>query len=144
MELTKGNGMNKILSNWDDYIHYALVAIALGTLAITVVSCIGGASSEQKVTAQLNKIHALTSDERGLLQTNAKAFFEKEFPVVDGADIKKVRGTFLECRPSDSNFNGLATCKGLVPQVKGGFQEVTRYCGYQPVLVGCSDEDTVK
>jgi len=75
---------------------------------------------------------------------NAKTFFEKEFPVIVNGQRSTDRGVFLECRPSDSNFNGLVTCKGQVPQINGGFREITRYCGYTPDLVGCSDEDTVK
>lgn len=112
--------------------------------AVMLIGC-GSQSAEQKISKQVTKnIHALTADERPLAQTNAKAFFEKEFPVQarDGS-LSKERGSFLECRPSDSNFNGLVTCKGLVPQLNGGFKEVTRYCGYRKELVGCSDEDTV-
>lgn len=122
---------------------YSAILVAL--LAASMTAC-APKSAEEKVQDQISeKVHALTADERMLVQTNAKQFFEKEFPVQgsDGA-LTKERGAFLECRPSDSNFNGLATCKGLVPQFNGGFKEVTRYCGYTPKLVGCSDEDTVK
>lgn len=95
-------------------------------------------TAEQKIEDNVNSgVHALTVDERPMAQMNAKAFYEKEFPVEHDGTLTRERGAFLECRPSDSNFNG------LVPQRKGGFQEVTRYCGYRKELVGCSDQDTV-
>lgn len=126
------------------YAVLALVAVGL----LLLFSCVGCSekSAEQRVTEQVKeKVHALTADERQLAQTNAKSYFEKEFPVQPtGGPLGKERGAFLECRPSDSNFNGLVTCKGMVPQFAGGFKETTRYCGYTPQLVGCSDEDTVK
>lgn len=121
-----------------------LFAAALMAGVVCLTAC-GSKTAEEKIAQQITQnVHALTSDERPLAQTNAKAFFEKEFPVQtkDGS-LTKERGQFLECRPSDSNFNGLVTCKGLVPQLAGGFKEVTRYCGYRKELVGCSDEDTV-
>ena len=117
---------------------------AVMVAALFLAAC-GSKTAEEKISTQISQnVHALTADERPLAQTNAKAFFEKEFPVQakDGS-LSKERGSFLECRPSDSNFNGLVTCKGLVPQLNGGFKEVTRYCGYRKELVGCSDEDTV-
>lgn len=119
-----------------------LIAIAI---AGTFLAACGSKTADEKIAKQVTEnMHALTADERPLAQTNAKAFFEKEFPVQtkDGS-MSKERGSFLECRPSDSNFNGLVTCKGILPQLNGGFKEVTRYCGYRPELVGCSDEDTV-
>lgn len=123
---------------------YSVLLAAL--MASVVMMGCSDQTTEEKIQTQISeKVHALTADERTMVQTNAKQFFEKEFPVQtqDGA-LSKERGVFLECRPSDSNFNGLATCKGMVPQFNGGFKEVGRYCGYTPKLVGCSDEDTVK
>lgn len=119
-----------------------LVAAMAGIVALT--AC-GKQTADEKIVQQVTQnVHALTADERPLAQTNARAFFEKEFPVqTQSGSLTKERGSFLECRPSDSNFNGLVTCKGLVPQLSGGFKEVTRYCGYRKELVGCSDEDTV-
>ena len=117
--------------------------LAVVIIGLSVTAC-GSKSAEDKIVQQVTEsVHALTADERPLAQANAKAFFEKEFPVQKDGSLGKERGSFLECRPSDSNFNGLVTCKGLVPQVAGGFKEVTRYCGYRKELVGCSDEDTV-
>lgn len=113
-------------------------------VSLVLVAC--GKTADEKINKQINEnIHALTADERPLAQANAKAFYEKEFPVHQDktGPLTKERGSFLECRPSDSNFNGLVTCKGLVPQINGGFKEVTRYCGYRKELVGCSDEDTM-
>ena len=119
--------------------------ILIVALAAVFVSACSSKSGEEKIRQQVTEnMHALTADERPLAQTNAKAYFEKEFPVQgkDGS-LSKERGAFLECRPSDSNFNGLVTCRGMVPQFNGGFKEVTRYCGYRKELTGCSDEDTV-
>lgn len=102
-------------------------------------------SNEDKIKQQMTEaVHSLNPEERVLAEINAKQYFEKEFPVVKGDSITKVNGAFLECRPSDSNFNGLVTCRGKVPQDGGGFKDVTRYCGYTKTLVGCSDQDTVK
>ncbi len=115
--------------------------------AITaLLSACSGQTAEQKIAAQIQeKTHSLTADERPRATANAKSYYEKEFTVISGNGQRGLeRGVFLECRPSDSNFNGLVTCKGQVPQINGGFKEVTRYCGYTPTLVGCSDEDTVK
>lgn len=110
----------------------ALVAIGL--------SACGGKSADEKIKEQVKeKTHALNPDERIRAEINAKKFFEREWATAAGA-----RGQLNECRPSDSNFNGLVTCSGMVPQPGGGYKEVKRYCGYTPDLVGCSDEDTVK
>jgi protein involved in sex pheromone biosynthesis len=104
-------------------------------------------SAGDKIKEQISeKVHALTADERQLAETNAKQFFNREFPQqqADGS-MGAARGVFLDCRPSDSNYNGLVTCHGVMPQVKGGFNDkAMRFCGYTPKLVGCSDEDTVK
>lgn len=122
-----------------------LMTTLLILVATAALAACGKQTSEQKITRQIeDNVHALTPDERTLAQTNAKAYYEKEFPVERNGKLDRERGAFLECRPSDSNFNGLVTCKGMVPQPAGGFKEVTRYCGYMPKLVGCSDEDTVK
>ena len=122
-----------------------IIAQVLSAIALTVaLSGCNTKTAEDKIKAQVEQgVHSLTADERPRAQANAKAYYEKEFPVVVNGQITKERGSFLECRPSDSNFNGLVTCKGLVPQTAGGFKEMTRYCGYTPTLVGCSDEDTV-
>jgi len=96
---------------------------------------------EQKVQQQLSSIHALTDVERNLATANAKEYFERDWPTNDG---KKLRGTLISCRPSDSNANGLVTCTGYVGHLdEGRLVERTQYCGYRPELVGCSDKDTV-
>ena len=119
-------------------------AIVLIAAMLALAAC-GSQTAEEKIQAQIkDKVHALTADERPRATANAKSYFEKEFPVIVNGQRVSDRGVFLECRPSDSNFNGLVTCKGQVPNLQGGFKEVTRYCGYTPELVGCSDEDTVK
>ncbi|MGX0136327.1 hypothetical protein [Cupriavidus metallidurans] len=116
-----------------------IAAVAL--MAIAVLSGCKEQTPEEKIKAQTqDKVHALTADERQRAQINGKQFFEKEWKTPAGLE----RGALNECRPSDSNYNGLVTCTGMVPQITGGYKEVKRYCGYTPELVGCSDEDTVK
>lgn len=120
-------------------------AMLFALIAAFGLTACGPQSAEEKIAAATKDgTHSLTADERPRAQANAKTFFEKEFPVQqrDGS-LGRERGVFLECRPSDSNFNGLVTCKGQVPQMNGGFKETTRYCGYTPELVGCSDEDSM-
>lgn len=119
----------------------ALVAVA----SLALMGC-SKQTQEQKVLAQIkDNQHALNAEERQLAQVNAEQYFNKEFPVAktDGT-LGRARGAFLECRPSDSNANGMVTCRGKVPADGGGFQDQTRYCGYRPELVGCSDVDMVK
>lgn len=122
------------------------ITVCLSFLLAFALSACGEKTTEQKIQQQITeKVHALTADERLAAQTNAKQFFEKEYPQrrADGS-IGRERGFFNECRPSDSNANGLVTCFGKVPTIGGGYEDVKRYCGYRPELVGCSDEDTVK
>ena len=116
--------------------HSLSLLAAMATL--TLAAC-GEKSSADKVEAQLSKVHALTDNERALAEANAKRFFEQPWAPAGGT-----KGQFIGCRPSDSNYNGLVTCTGFVPQANGSMPEVKRYCGYRPDLVGCSDEDTVK
>lgn len=119
--------------------------IAISFIAL-LTACQPAQTADEKIKAQmLDSQHALTADERILAEINAKQFFEKNFPQQkqDGSMIE-VRGYFTECRPSDSNFNGLVTCQGKVPNINGGFQDVKRYCGYRKELVGCNDVDAVK
>lgn len=121
------------------------LVVGLIISSVFALTACGSKTAEEKITEQVqDSVHALTSEERPLAEINAKAYYDKEFPVQKGDDLVNIRGRFLECRPSDSNFNGMVTCKGLVPQTRGGFAEVTRYCGYRKELVGCSDVDTVK
>jgi len=120
-----------------------IVTVAVATF-ISLSGC-SDKSAQEKIDEQVSEaVHSLTAEERVLAEINAKQYFEKEFPTVSGDTIKKVNGAFLECRPSDSNFNGMVTCRGKVPVDNGGFSDVTRYCGYTKALVGCSDQDTVK
>jgi protein involved in sex pheromone biosynthesis len=122
-----------------------ILSIAILASALFIQGC-SQQTNEQRIREQITqKVHALGADERLQAQTNAKQFFEKEWPQKkqDGS-IGRERGFWNECRPSDSNANGLVTCFGKVPTLGGGFEDVKRYCGYRPELVGCSDEDTVK
>lgn len=89
-------------------------------------------------------VHNLTADEKRRAEIHAAAFYDAEHPGgVDaaGALVKK-KGSFQSCRPQDSNSNGLVTCNGMLPDLKGGFVAVTRYCGYEKDgVIGCSDKD---
>lgn len=117
----------------------SLIVAAFAAAAALSLSACGSKTAEQKVASQVAQVHPLSADERGRAETNAKRFFEKQWLNADNA-----RGQFNECRPSDSNYNGLVTCFGFIPKAGGGYQEIKRYCGYTPELTGCSDEDTVK
>lgn len=96
-------------------------------------------TAEQKVSSQTAKVYALNADERNLAKINSTSYFEREW-----VQAKGNRGQHVSCRPSDSNFNGLVSCTGMMPQPDGTYKEKKLYCGYRPELVGCSDEDTVK
>ena len=123
----------------------AVIACIGFSAAMTMTAC-SKATPEDKIKTQITeRVHALNADERLAAQTNAKQFFEKAWPVKDrDGSVKRESGFFNECRPSDSNSNGLVTCFGKVPNINGGFEDVKRYCGYHPELVGCSDDDTIK
>lgn len=125
----------------------ALLAFAI-TMSLSLVACGEKKTAQEKVTENLKSgtIHALTADERQLAETNAKQFFNRSFPNGKDAagELTTAKGMWLDCRPSDSNSNGLVTCHGILPKMGGGFDDkAARYCGYRPELVGCSDEDTV-
>ena len=104
----------------------------------------GGPSAETQVKSQLAKVHPLSDKERALADAGAKKYFNHPWPTNDPAK-KTVDGSFIACRPSDSNYNGFVSCTGYKPSVEtGALSEITMYCGYREDLVGCSDQDTVK
>jgi hypothetical protein len=111
----------------------------LVVLAVFAIAACSQKSADQKVADQVSKVYPLNADERNMASINAKQFFEKEWLPAGGK-----RGQVISCRPTDSNYNGLVSCTGFIPQQNGSFAEVKRYCGYKPEVVGCSDEDTVK
>jgi hypothetical protein len=121
--------------------------ILLACAIATLLSACSKQSVEERVKDNItNGVHALTAEERQLAETNAKQFYNRSFPNGKDAvgELTTAKGMFLDCRPSDSNANGLVTCHGIMPKLNGGFDDKsTRYCGYRPELVGCSDEDTV-
>jgi outer membrane murein-binding lipoprotein Lpp len=123
---------------------FALIA-SVAVAAFALSAC-GQKTAEQKVDDQTSKVHALTAEERQLAENNAKQFFNREFPQMQAeGKMGSARGVWLDCRPSDSNWNGLVTCHGMMPLVNGGFNDkAVRYCGYTAKLTGCSDEETVK
>ena len=113
----------------------ALMALPLG-------AC-GGSnkSAEEQVKDQTSKLYKLTDEERSLATANAKKYFEQTWPVNGG---KTVQGKLINCRPTDSNKNGLVSCTGYIADVNtGNLVEKTVYAGYRPDLVGVSDQDTV-
>lgn len=124
---------------------YLMTASAL--LAMCLLSACSKPSVEERVKQNITEgVHALGAEERQLAETNAKQFFNRSFPNGKDAagELTTAKGMFLDCRPSDSNANGMVTCHGIMPKMTGGFDDkTTRYCGYRPELVGCSDEDTV-
>jgi hypothetical protein len=115
----------------------------VGVLMIISTGC-GGNTPQQEAKEQLSKVHPLTDEERNLAISNAKSFFNRPWPTnVEGQ--KSINGSFINCRPSDSNNNNYVSCSGYKPNVNSGaLEEITMYCGYKPELVGCSNEDTVK
>lgn len=119
-----------------------LTTLIFTALILTgLAACSEKQNTEQRVQQQLSSQHALTDEERSLAKANAKEYFEHAWPNNAG---KTVQGTFISCRPTDSNANGLVTCTGYVGDINtGNLVERTQYCGYRKELVGCSDKDTV-
>ena len=107
-----------------------------------VTACAEPKSVEQKIEDSQAKVYNLTPDERNMAKTNAKAYFEQ--PRIEASGKT---GTMTECKPSDSNTNGLVSCFGMVPKpdkinsdgtvVPQGYVEEKRYCGYRPEKIGC-------
>jgi hypothetical protein len=113
-----------------------ILAILAFTLLTTACS---RQTPEEKIRiATEERVYALNADERLRSQSNAKAYFEKEWVIAGNQ-----RGQLNECRPTDSNTNGFVSCSGSVPNPNGGYKEQKRYCGYTPKVVGCSDVDGV-
>ena len=127
--------------------HFAFyIALFAVLAAVVLMTGCGKETTEERIQKQITEsVHSLSADERNLAQTNAKQFYEKPWPArnPDGS-IGMANGYWSECRPSDSNANGMVTCFGKVPQIAGGFADVKRFCGYRKELVGCSDVDNVK
>ncbi len=79
-------------------------AIYVMALALLLVAC-EQQSGEQKVKETTAKVLALDADQRSLAAINAKSYFEREW-----IQAGNNRGQFVNCRPSDSNFNGMVSC----------------------------------
>lgn len=114
--------------------------ISLGFLALAVVltACNSG-TPEQQIKRQESLVKVLTPEENALAAANAKAYFEQMWPTNEGKDKK---GKFINCRPTDSNANGLVSCSGYVVDTDGVLQTATVYGRY--FGQGVSDQDTVK
>lgn len=109
----------------------------IAALVVMVLAACGPAVSE---------IHNLTPDESRRAQTHAEAYFnaERAAGVDASGQLLKKKGSFLACRPQDSNSNDLVTCTGMVPDMQGGFRLATMYCGYNTgsnAILGCNDKD---
>ena len=89
-----------------------------------------------------DSVYALSAEEKQRAGVNAQAYFRNAaWPVQEeGKDVNKT-GIFNNCRPTDSNANGKVSCSGKTPAYKGGYQDVTMYCGYNGKIDGCSDKD---
>jgi hypothetical protein len=110
--------------------------IALSTLA---VGC-SAPTSEERVEQQVANVYTLTPEEFDMAKSNAKAYFEKAWKMDDGTTLT---GLMSFCRPTDSNFNGIVTCVGQVPNsATKGFQETKIYAYYK--TQGVTDSDDVK
>lgn len=119
-----------------------LLNIVLVISAVSLMGC-DKQTNEQKVQKQITENqYSLNADERQMSVTNAKQYFEKQWTM----SVDQKRGQLINCRPSDSNANGMVSCTGYVPDPAPStlVKEVKMYCGYRPELVGCSDVDTVK
>jgi hypothetical protein len=109
----------------------------IAALVVAVLAACGPAVSE---------VHNLTPDETRRAQINAEAYFNQERPagVDTSGQLLKKKGSFLSCRPQDSNSNNLVTCTGMIPNMQGQFTQATMYCGYNTgseAILGCNDKD---
>lgn len=126
----------------------SILILALVSSVAFLAGCEGEVkkTQQQQVSENLKEaVYPLTAEERQLAENNAKSFFNRDFPNGKDKDgnVIMTKGMWLDCRPSDSNANGLVTCHGMLPKMNGNFDDkAIRYCGYRPELVGCSDEDT--
>ena len=112
----------------------------------TMTAMIAAAAALTLIACGADGPHNLSVDESRRAQVHAEAFFGGDHPsgVNAAGDLTKKKGSFQACRPQDSNSNGLVTCTGMLPDLQGGFVQVTRYCGYQSgnkAILGCSDKD---
>lgn len=108
-------------------------------LSIILAAC-SSPTAEDRVKAKMEQKYSLTAAEQLKAETSAKQFFSKQFPAYGGTTKA---GMFQECRPTDSNFNGLVTCMGYIPnQQRDTMELITRYCTYrEDMVMGCSNED---
>lgn len=121
------------------------LAVCALMLGVILSACSEQKTAQQKVSeavAGSSSNYFLTGEESIMAEGNAKAFFTKPWPTrkPDG-NMTEVQGYASECRNSDSNANGLVTCTGQIPKIEGGYDRVTRYCGYRKGINGCNDKD---
>lgn len=105
-------------------------------------------AKEAEKTKTSEGLHALTAEEIIRARDSAIAYFgNAAWPVrhkdkTTGEFIDEAKpGVFDNCRPTDSNHNGKVSCTGRTPKYEGGFELITRYCGYNGQIIGCSDRD---
>ena len=120
--------------------------LAIVSMALSAWACSEPQSAKQQVDRKIGQVYNLTAEERAMALANAKKFFEQPRP-----DAENQSGYVAECKPSDSNKNGLVSCYGMIPKqyvinddgtkVARGFEEQRRYCGYVANKVGCQRDD---
>lgn len=116
------------------------IVVMVSALSLSLSGC-SPKTTEQKIESAIKENqHALTADERAMAAANASQYFEKAWTISEGR-----RGQVTNCRPSDSNANGLVSCFGILPAPGPvGYQPESKiFCGYRPEMVGCSDKDGI-
>lgn len=119
-----------------------LIALATITVLAPLAACGPEKSAKEQVDHQVSKVYALNDEERDLAIFNAKNYFEQAWPLNEEGKSRK--GKLIECRPTDSNRNGLVTCSGYVVTPENVLTMQVRYAGYRKDIVGTSDVDMVK
>lgn len=124
----------------------AVALMSLG-LSLFVSGCGKQETTQDKITRNISSgsgAYSLTMEEQQAAVVNATQYYNKGWPQTQtNGSVSQVNGYFAECRNSDSNANGLVTCMGKVPKIEGGWDNVTRYCGYRKDFTGCNDKDVI-
>jgi hypothetical protein len=120
---------------------------ALSVAIVTVIAACGPspapATAQAKVEQNIanSTTYFLTPEEQTKANINAQQYFNRSFDWAGGA-----KGYFDTCRNSDSNANGMVTCRGKMPKMNSNpvtYENVTMYCAYIKGADGCNDTDVV-
>lgn len=118
---------------------FNIISLLVAFVFAMLVGCGEPKTAEQKVKDNVSAaVYVLTPEDRQRAEANAKTYFNKEWVIANGQ-----RGQFNNCKPTDSNFNGMVSCYGYVPQPNDTFKEEMMYCGYDGKINGCSPDDLV-